>query len=114
ALAEQARTHLRGGDMNLWLERLETEHDNLRFALDWSVERKSLSGEEGDRTLNSQLSTLNSREEPGLRLAGSLWRFWMLRGHWSEGIERLEAALVHEEAQSHSEARGRALNAAGA
>ncbi len=94
ALAEQARTHLRGGEMKLWLERLETEHDNLRSALDWS--RKEDGG------------------EPGLRLAGSLWRFWLLRGHWSEGIERLEVALEHAEAQSQSEARGRALNAAGA
>ena len=29
-----------------------------------------------------------------LRLGGALWRFWRVRGHWSEGLNFLERALV--------------------
>ncbi len=62
----------------VWLERLEREYDNLRAALQWSLER----GEVGDNI------------EMALRLAGALWWFWETRGHWSDGRDFLERALV--------------------
>ncbi len=73
-LAEQAEPQLSGDQQRIWLERLETEHDNLRAALAWSIKH--------DRDLAS-------------RLVAALWRFWWLHGHLSEGqgwIDRVLAA----------------------
>jgi predicted ATPase/transcriptional regulator with XRE-family HTH domain len=65
ALAEDAAAALAGPAAAGWLVRLDTEHDNLRAALRWTLDR-------GDRVT-------------ALRLAGALWRFWAQRGHLSEG-----------------------------
>ena len=72
-LAEEAEPKLWGQEDAAWLERLETEHDNLRVALSWALQR-----EEG---------------EPALRLAGALWRFWITRGYYEEGKRWCEGAL---------------------
>jgi DNA-binding CsgD family transcriptional regulator len=72
-----------------WLDRLETEHNNIRAALDWY-----------------------RRHDPpaALHLAASMAAFWSLRGHHTEGRQRLAELLgqVHEE----STARVSALNGA--
>jgi predicted ATPase len=73
ALAERARPGLRGAQQQEWRERLEVEHDNLRAALTWSLESDPM---------------------VGVRLAGSLWRFWQQRGYYAEGRRWLEAALA--------------------
>ncbi len=78
ALAEDAEPHLKGHRQAAWLQRLEIEHDNLRVALSWALERGGA--------------------EPGLRLAGALGEFWYLRGHLDEGRRWLEAALAKGEA----------------
>jgi len=89
ALAEDAYPHLRGSPTE-WLNRLEPEHDNLRAALD----RLEASGE-------TQLA---------LQLAGALYRFWYLRGHFAEVRPRLERLL---DLDAHpTAARARALNGA--
>ncbi len=77
-LAEEAEPELGGAQQAVWLERLEREHDNLRAALEWSLER----GEGGHSV------------EMALRLAGALQQFWEVRGHWSEGWTFLERALA--------------------
>ena len=94
ALAERADQELRGPGQHIWLARLEAEHDNLRAALDWSQ-----ATEEG--------------VEAGLRLAAALHRYWLRRGHWSEGRQRLTAVLSHGAAQQSSLAGAKALHAAG-
>ena len=70
-LAEAA--DLRGPEQLRWLDVLERERDNLRFAL--------------DHAHSSGASELE------LRLVVALWRFWWVRGHLAEGRARLEAAL---------------------
>jgi predicted ATPase/DNA-binding CsgD family transcriptional regulator len=92
ALAEQAAAELTGPRQVAWLDRLEREHDNLRAALGWALER--------------------DEAELGLRLAAALWRFWELRGHLSEGEDWLERALVRWP-EAPAPARARVLNSAG-
>jgi predicted ATPase/DNA-binding SARP family transcriptional activator len=81
AWAEYAREEMRQGrEAEAWQERLETDHDNLRAALSWAVERGQEQSDEG--------------AEIGLRLAAALAAFWEVRGHLSEGREWLGAALA--------------------
>ncbi|HKX17170.1 MAG TPA: LuxR C-terminal-related transcriptional regulator [bacterium] len=92
-LAERGERELRGNAQVAWLERLETEHDNLRAALAWS---KADAGE----------------GEAWLRLAAALREFWHMRGYLSEGREWLEAALSADHSASET-ARAKALSGAG-
>jgi predicted ATPase/class 3 adenylate cyclase len=76
ALVEEAEPELVGADQVSWMDRLEAEHDNLRAALSRSLE----AGDSG----------------PALRIGGALWRFWNVRGHFSEGRRWLTAGLSGE------------------
>jgi predicted ATPase/DNA-binding CsgD family transcriptional regulator len=88
ALAERADPGLRGAEQLAWLARLEVEHDNLRSALAWCLDR----------------------EPPvALRLASALWQFWRLHGHNAEGRGLLERVLAATDEPSVP--RVRALNA---
>jgi predicted ATPase/class 3 adenylate cyclase len=86
AMAEKAEPELVGLQQAVWLERLEQEHDNLRAALEWSLEP----GENGHR------------RELAVRLGGALRRFWIVHGHWSEGRTFLERALAESKGVSAS------------
>jgi predicted ATPase/class 3 adenylate cyclase/Tfp pilus assembly protein PilF len=97
--AEAAERHMQGGQQAEWLARLEAEHDNLRAALLWCQAA----------TCDAGLATLSA----GLRLAGALWRYWMIRGYWTEGLTFLKALLAHPQAQTPTLARAKALNGAG-
>jgi predicted ATPase/class 3 adenylate cyclase len=90
SLAEEAEPNVRGSSSKEWLGRLEAEHDNLRAAID-----------EFEAMGETQLV---------LRLAGALWRFWYIRGHYTEGGRRLEAALLADERPTR--ARAKALSGA--
>jgi predicted ATPase/DNA-binding SARP family transcriptional activator/Tfp pilus assembly protein PilF len=94
ALAEEAASRLIGAEQAIWLNRLETEHDNLRAALAWAVRR--------------------GKAELGLRLGTALWRFWHVRGHLREGRDRLDTLLAMSAAAARDRLRARALDAAGA
>ncbi|MBC7804569.1 MAG: tetratricopeptide repeat protein [Akkermansiaceae bacterium] len=98
ALAEQAEPHLKGDSQDRWFRRLEAEHDNLRMALRGG-------GTGGTEAREAQDS---------LRLAGALYRFWYVRGYWSEGREHLNRALGYPAASIRSRERARALHGAGA
>jgi predicted ATPase/class 3 adenylate cyclase len=76
-LAERAEPELQGPDQATWLQRLATEHDNLRAALAWEADA-------GD-------------EAKLLRLASALWRFWFIRGHLTEGRRWLMRAVEHRD-----------------
>jgi predicted ATPase/DNA-binding CsgD family transcriptional regulator len=93
ALAEQAGARFHHADQAAWFDRLALELDNLRAALDWTVEQ----GESG----------------VGIRLGAALGRFWTVRGHLREGRERLTRLLALDEAATPSPARADALLEAG-
>jgi predicted ATPase/DNA-binding SARP family transcriptional activator/DNA-binding CsgD family transcriptional regulator len=92
ALAEAAETELKGAPQGEWLERLEAEHDNLRAALSWSLDREEA--------------------ELGLRLAAALRWFWYARGYLSEGRRWLEGSLSLSDAGA-TQAQAWALDGAG-
>jgi predicted ATPase/DNA-binding SARP family transcriptional activator/DNA-binding CsgD family transcriptional regulator len=91
ALAEEAEPELRGAQQQEWAERLETDHDNMRAALSWSLESES---------------------ETALRLGGALARFWEIRSHHLEGSRWIEAAL-HQSDHAEGSVRAKALSEAG-
>ena len=96
ALAEEAEPELSGADQLARLERLEAEHDNMRAALQWSLEKVP---------------------ETAHRLAGALARFWEMRAHFLEGSAWLEAALRQSDrvdaAATDSATRAKLLSEAG-
>ena len=93
ALAEAAEPQLTGSDQRKWLDRLETEHDNMRAALAHSM------GSGGD-------------PEAGLRLASALSRFWLVRGYLAEGRGWL-SKLLEVTPGVDAVTRAKALNWAG-
>jgi non-specific serine/threonine protein kinase len=88
-VAERAASALLGAEQIAWLARLDREHDNLRAAMQWALDRG--------------LTTL------GLRVAAGLGRFWRSRGHLREG-QRWFAALLAPAAEDE-DATGMALRA---
>jgi predicted ATPase/transcriptional regulator with XRE-family HTH domain len=87
-LAERAEPELLGAEQHQWYSRLAIEHDNLRVALGWAIER-------GDA-------------EAALRLSVALYRFWANHGLYEEGRRRLERSLALDPC-SRSAPRGHAL-----
>lgn len=74
SLAEQAEPMLASPEALHWLERLNSEHDNLRSALRWSINNK-----DGDTAT---------------RISGALWQFWFARGYLSEGRRLIDEAVA--------------------
>ncbi|GAA1653697.1 hypothetical protein GCM10009744_52290 [Kribbella alba] len=74
ALAEEAESHLRGSSQGDWLDRLDGELDNLRAAMSWALRTRAVT--------------------EAVRLAGGLWLFCYLRGHYAEGGDWLERATA--------------------
>ena len=77
-LAEEAEPEWESPKQAVWSERLEQEHDNVRAAMAWSLERGETSHD----------------WEIALRLAGALRRFWQVRGYLREGRPFLENVLA--------------------
>ncbi|WP_263168443.1 AfsR/SARP family transcriptional regulator [Streptomyces sp. SCSIO ZS0520] len=86
ALAQRADSQLRTGGQLPWIQRLESELDNIRAALDRAAE----AGE----------------EETACRLALTMSWFWWLRNYRGEGIEWISLALGLGERDGLSEGDG--------
>jgi predicted ATPase len=82
-LAEEAESKLKGGEQLIWLGRLDAEYNNVLEALKWCTTNQSSTTEV--QVYNSEL---------GLRLAGSMWMFWILRGYLTEAHDWLERVLT--------------------
>ncbi|HYJ32394.1 MAG TPA: hypothetical protein VE326_04180, partial [Candidatus Binatia bacterium] len=95
SLAERAEPQLLGPDQASWLDRIGLEHENILAAIEAS------SGSAADA-------------EAALRIAGSLWRFWHIRGHLRTGAAAVRRALSLPGASAPTVLRARALYAAGA
>ena len=76
ALVESAGDAMHGPGQTGWLRRLETEHGNIRAALEWSIDR-------GDAMT-------------AVRLAGALYPLWDRHGHYREGRRWIARALAME------------------
>ncbi len=91
-IAEAAEAELMGPHQGASLAHIETEFGNLVAAMEWTCEA-------GER-------------EMGLRVAGALWRYWHIRGHYEDGLYWLERLLSQGQAVS-APVRSKALNGAG-
>ena len=74
ALAAEALPRLKGPEQVQWLGRLEAEHDNIRATMSWLLERRDAEG--------------------AARFGFSLWLFWWMRGHFTEGRRWMAAILA--------------------
>jgi predicted ATPase/class 3 adenylate cyclase len=72
AMAREAEPHLFGREMVSWLDRLDAEGDNLRAALEW---------------------TMDSHPVTALHMAAALQAYWLRRSHSTEARRRLEQVL---------------------
>jgi len=93
AFAEEGEPELSGPEQATWLDRLERDHDNLRAALAHSHDSEG-------------------SVEAGLRLAGALWKFWWMRGYFSEGRFFLRWVLARS-VEAAPSVRAKVLTGAG-
>jgi tetratricopeptide (TPR) repeat protein len=97
ALAESTQPRLQGPLQAESLTRLDPEHDNLRAALSWCIAQR--------------------HEEHAFRFGNALLRYWQMRGHITEGRERMAEVLglvgAGGSIGSNSATQANALNAAG-
>ena len=85
ALSEDTEAKRRGLHPGAWLAHMETEHENLRAALEGCV--------------------MDNAGECCQQLVGALWHFWYVRGHLAEGRERIARALAMSDAPTRARAR---------
>jgi predicted ATPase/class 3 adenylate cyclase len=93
ALARQAAQEIMGPGRKEWTDRLDSERDNLRAAL--------------------QRLTDDGATEHALEMGAALWRFWQVRGNLAEGRATLEELLARPDAAAPTVGRTRALSALG-
>ncbi len=94
--AQGAERELNAARPVAWLKRMESEHANLRAALNWSID-------EPDGRDTAKL---------GLRLAVALWWFWHTRDYLTEGRRYLQRAGSRMSTPTLTRLRARALDGA--
>jgi predicted ATPase/DNA-binding XRE family transcriptional regulator len=93
-LAEEAESHFISDVDTAWINRIESEYDNIRAALTWAL-----------HLARDPVDHANS-----LRLAGALWLFWYYHSQLSKGRDWLEQALaIAESSPNPNPARAKAL-----
>jgi predicted ATPase len=75
-LVDSIEPKLRGAEQEFALKRLDADYDNIRSALTWSC---------------------SSDIEIALRIAASLWEYWLSRGYFGEGRAWLTDILQRSE-----------------
>jgi tetratricopeptide (TPR) repeat protein len=90
-LAERAAPHLTSHDQQQWLAVLDREKSNIRSAISWCSLHEA---------------------ESAVRMVGSLWRWWYLRGHYTEG-RTWAARALRVSPESPAELRAPVLAGAG-
>jgi len=75
-VVEQSAIYLRGPDQRLWIATIDTEQDNIRAALGWSLDH-------------------DEHVEWALRLAVAMSIYWDICSHWTEGRRWLADVLAH-------------------
>ena len=88
-----ATPQLHKANEEVWLSRIEGEHDNLRVAIDWSLQG-------GD-------------EAQGATMVSDLWWFWYIHGYHDEAMEHFAEFLRRPLLQQRTALRARILNALG-
>ena len=88
-LAEETARKLTGPYQQLWLDWLESEYDNIRAALNWSVESGNI--------------------EAGLRIAVAIYQFWVIRDYVEEGLAWVERLLSRAHGSVSAVVRANAL-----
>jgi predicted ATPase/class 3 adenylate cyclase/DNA-binding CsgD family transcriptional regulator len=92
ALAEHGYAGLAGPQRLIWRGRIESDHDNIRAALRWSIDDEQL--------------------EPAVLLGAAMARFWAARGFLTEGWSWLNELKRYESSVS-AYARARLLSGLG-
>ena len=106
SLIEEAGGRMTGLEQVEWLDRLEVEHDNIRAALEWSLESDL------PFDVDQQPASGDRNTDLGLRMAASLGKFWEVRGHVTEGRARF-GDLLSATQDERSAVRAEALAGAG-
>ncbi|HEV8258171.1 MAG TPA: tetratricopeptide repeat protein [Casimicrobiaceae bacterium] len=94
-MVEQAEPALRRRvEEASWLQRLDLEHENVKLALDWGLQKQG---------------SVHS----AFRICGALGHFWSVRGHWRAARKWCSEALARDASEALTEARGKVLLTAG-
>jgi tetratricopeptide (TPR) repeat protein len=91
-MTEEFGRNVLARDTRAWLDRFAQDHDNVRAAISWATE--------------------TGATELALRIGAASWRFWQMRGHLVEGLDRVERALALPDRADHPRVAADALDAA--
>lgn len=112
-LAETAKRGMYSSEQARWLNRLETEHDNLRVSLRWIADSgfqiSDLETYVISKNPQSAVRNVKSRIEMALRMSQALWLFWEIRGYLSEGFRMIISVLEDKASLEYPGLRAKAL-----